>query len=385
MKNKGEAPMSLLFQPGHIGRMEVPNRVVRSATWLGLAGDHGEVTPELAQRMEALARGGVGLVITGHAYVRADGQASTRQLGIHEDDLVPGLTRLARSIRSAGACAAVQLAHAGCMADREITGRPPVAVARSSAAETAHIMTETELRTLAADFGRAAARAREAGFDAVQLHAAHGYLLSQTLSPAFNTRSDDWGGDVKGRARLLLEVVREVRDWVGNTFPVLVKMNGQDFREGGLTLEDAARAAQLLQAAGVSAVEVSGGAGAPAHLGAIRRRIAKPEDEAYFREEARTFKQRLTIPVITVGGIRSFQVAEGLLEAGYADFVALSRPLIREPDLVANWAERSRAACVSCGLCFRPARQGRGASCVMAEREREKARKPGDDQGPRDE
>ena len=203
------------FDPFGIKSLALPNRFVRSATWEGLATDTGDVTPELCARMAELARGGVGLIISGHAYVRRDGQAGFRQLGACDPAQKSGLAALARAVRNAGGRMALQLAHAGMQAGVTRTGLPAVGPSDLSAEglPSCRALTAGGVADLVESFARAALLAKNAGFDAVQIHAAHGYLLNQFLSPVTNQRTDAYGGSTENRARLLVEVARAVRGW----------------------------------------------------------------------------------------------------------------------------------------------------------------------------
>jgi 2,4-dienoyl-CoA reductase-like NADH-dependent reductase (Old Yellow Enzyme family) len=373
--NFGKDPaMSNLFESDSINTMSLANRFVRSATWEGLATVDGEVTPELVEVIGALARGGVGLIISGHAYVRPEGQAGPRQLGVYKDELVPGLRRMATVARENGAKMVLQLAHAGCFAAEPLTGTTPLAV--SAAVESTGIpgreLSATDIRDIVAAFADAARRAKAAGFDGVQIHVAHGYLLSQFLSPLFNRRTDAYGGDIRRRSRAPVEVVEAVRAVAGRDTPLLVKMNCRDGAEGGLELDDAIQAAVLLQEAGADAIEISSGLPRFSKFTAARPGIDSEEKEAYHQAEARVFKQRLKAPLILVGGIRSFAVAERLVKGGVCDFISMSRPFIREPGLVNRWksGDRQPAACTSDNLCFGPIRKGGGFYCVTADQEK---------------
>lgn len=362
--------MSKLFQNTILNGMPLANRFVRSATWEGMASETGAVTPRLIDTMVALARGGVGLIVSGHTYVHPAGQAGPWQLGACSDELVAGLAGMATAVHDNGGRIALQLAHAGCFASGKLTGRTPFAVsnieglAKSPRTE----LTAGDIEEIITAFGAAAARAKTAGFDAVQVHSAHGYLLSQFLSPAFNRRRDDFAGRLENRARPLLAVIKTVRDAVGPDFPVLVKMNCADFIDNGLSTEEAAQIAKMLEEAGVDAIEVSGGVVTGGKLSPSRMGIHRPEKEAYFQEEARAFKKKVTIPLILVGGNRSLEVAERLVNEGTADYIAMSRPLIREPDLIRRWqsGDRRPAACLSDNQCFAPGMAGEGIYCVTA-------------------
>lgn len=368
--------MRNLFEPAHIGTLSLANRFVRSATWEGLATVDGAVTPELVAAIGALARGGVGLIISSHAYVQPDGQAGPRQLGAYKDELVPGLRRMATAARENGAKMVLQLAHAGCFAAEPLTGTTPLTV--SAAVESADIpgreVSATGIRDLVRAFADAARRATAAGFDGVQIHCAHGYLLSQFLSPRFNRRTDAYGGDIRHRARAPVEVIEAVRHVVGRDTVLLVKMNCRDGAEGGLELDDAILAAVLMQAAGADAIEISSGLPRFSKFTAARPGIDSEEKEAYHQEEARAFKQRLQAPLILVGGIRSFAVAERLVNGGVCDFISMSRPFIREPGLVNRWksGDRKPAVCTSDNLCYGPIRKGEGFYCVSADKQKSK-------------
>jgi 2,4-dienoyl-CoA reductase-like NADH-dependent reductase (Old Yellow Enzyme family) len=236
-------------------------------------------------------------------------------------------------------------------------------------------MTVDDIQEIVVAFGQSASRAREAGFDGVQIHSAHGYLLSQFLSPAFNKRVDDYGGPVENRAKLLLEVLRRLRDDAGSDFPVLVKINSQDFLDGGLTLEDSLKVGAMLQEGGIDAIELSGGTLVSGKLSPSRMGIKSEEKEAYFRDSAKAFKEVLKVPIIMVGGNRSFQLAESLVTQGYTDYVSMSRPFIREPYLIKRWAsgDLRKAACISDNQCFGPGMAGEGIYCVAEKKLREKS------------
>ncbi|MBI5588870.1 MAG: NADH:flavin oxidoreductase [Deltaproteobacteria bacterium] len=368
--------MSRLFESSEINGMKLANRFVRSATWEGMASPEGAVTPRLIDTMTTLAKGGVGLIISGHTYIRQEGQASPWQLGVYKDGLIPGLCELTAAVHEAGGKIVMQLAHAGHFAPEKLTGQPPVVasdyegLSRTPRKE----LTAQDIHDLVAAFADAARRAKSAGFDGVQIHAAHGYLLSQFLSPIFNRRADSYGGSIENRARIHVEVVDAIRKAVGKDFPVLIKMNCLDFAENGLSLEDSLIAGKLLAHAGLDAIELSGGLLTGGKLSPSRPGINSADKEAYFREELRAFKKQIAIPLILVGGNRSIEVSEQLVAEGVADYIAMSRPFIREPDLISRWksGDRRRATCKSDNLCFAPGLEGRGIYCVTAEREKTK-------------
>jgi len=341
-----------------------------------MAADDGAVTPQLTETMKNLADGGVGMIISSHAYVSPEGQASPWQLGIYKDELVEGLGKMTAAVHAAGGKIVAQLAHAGQAAAASLSGRTPMVVSDFAGLMKSprQEITAPDIRHIITDFADAARRAKASGFDGVQLHAAHGYLLNQFLSPAFNRRQDEYGGSVANRARIVLDVLRAVRETVGRDFPILVKMNSQDFIENGLTLPDSVQVAELLAAVGIDAVELSGGMVGSAKLMPSRTGINSEETEAYFREEARAFKKRISVPLILVGGLRSLEVAETLMEEGVADYISMCRPFIREPGLINRWkaGDRRKSTCLSDNQCFNPGREGKGVYCIVEEREQAK-------------
>ena len=344
-----------VFDETTINGLGLRNRLVRSATWEGLGSPNGEVTDALVDVYRRLAAGGVGLIITGYTAVRADGRQAPTQLLADDDRLIPGLARIADAVHDGGGKVVAQIVHCGGQATREATGRHPVAPTDA-------------VNTLIATFAVAARRFKDAGYDGVQLHGAHGYLLAQFLSPVRNRRRDRWGGDVERRSRFTREVFTAVRAVVGPDWPVMIKLNANDFLEGSTTEDDAAFLAAALAEAGIDAIEVSGGTGGSGKLGAARTGIASSSDEAYFLPQAEAIRAAAPgVPLMLVGGVRSLDVMERILAAGTADYFSLSRPLIREPELPRRWAsgDRRRAACVSCGGCFGPARKGEGIRCVQ--------------------
>lgn len=371
-----KSSMNILFLGSTINSMTLRNRFVRSATWEGMATDDGSVTPRLIKTMEALSQGGVGMIISSHAYVSPEGQAGPWQLGIYKDELIDSLENMTTTVHAAGGKIVAQLAHAGQLAAKQLTGLIPLVVSDVSELSTdaRKEITRQDVAEIVVAYGQAARRAKLAGFDGVQIHAAHGYLLNQFLSPAFNRRRDEYGGSMENRARILLEVIQAVRHEVGPDYPILIKMNSRDFIENGLTLEDSRQTAMMLADAGIDAIELSGGVLGSKTLPPSRVGINTEEKEAYFKEEARSFKDKISIPLILVGGLRSLNVAEHLVADGVADYISMCRPFIREPALINRWkdGDRRRATCLSDNQCFTPGREGKGVYCVVEEREKAK-------------
>jgi len=355
--------MSILFAPDRVGTVTVPNRFVRSATHDYMADDEGFVTDANVELLARLAEGEVGLIISGHANVQRVGKASPRQMGVFDDRFVQGLARLPEAVHRFPSKLFLQIAHAGRQTKERDCGGVPVSPSPVFDPVTKVMPRELageEVRALIADFIAAAVRARRAGFDGVQLHAAHGYLLSSFLSPHTNRRSDEWGGPLENRARALLEVLRGVKAACGRDFPVMVKLNSTDFLDDGLSLDDAVRVAMMLEADGIDAIEVSGGM-AEANRGSVWPGRRGEDEEGYFVENAARIKSAVSVPVSGLGGIRTLAVAERIVREGLVDLVSLSRPLIRDPCLVKHFREGSvvKSACISCNTCFNP----RGIRC----------------------
>ena len=361
-----------LFSPVAIGSLELKNRLVRSATAEQMATEPvGRALPSLADLYRALARGGVGLIITGHAYVSPEGKAHPEMLSAHCDQMLPGLETLADAAHAGGGRIAMQINHGGRQCDETCTPMTmaPSAVPTSSGS-TPREMTPAEIVATVDAFAQAALRAKAAGFDAVQLHAAHGYLIGQFLSPLSNRRTDDWGGDFGRRLHFLAAVCEAVRGQVGPHYPVFLKLGMTDNLEqapDGLTPDDGAQIVARLADLGLDAVEVSGGYSGGTDFN-TRLAVGSKAPEAYFRSLARRAKAVTSLPVILVGGLRSRTVMDEVLAAGDADLLSLCRPLIREPDLPNRLqsGEATKAACISGGRCWAKG-QGQGISCKCGE------------------
>jgi 2,4-dienoyl-CoA reductase-like NADH-dependent reductase (Old Yellow Enzyme family) len=362
--------------------MALANRFVRSTTWEGLANQEGSVTPKLTEMMAELARGEVGLIISGYTFVSPEGQSSPGQLAIHDDRFVAGLREMVQAVHEAGGKIALQIVHAGRFADFALTGLKPIgpSTVAKDGQTTCRAMNKKDIANIVPAFTQAAVRAKQAGFDAIQLHAAHGFLFSQFLSPALNQRTDEYGGTLENRARFLLEVVRSIRKATGPDYPLLIKLNSEDFLEGGLTRDEAVQVAAMLEAASVDAIELSGGTVASPEKFMPPRpgKLKIPQDEVFYREAAKLYQAKVGIPLMLVGGIRSYETANDLIRRGVADYISLGRPLICEPGLVKRWhnGDRRESECGSCNSCFAPASDGRGVYCVAMEKKRGKA---GDD------
>lgn len=364
--------MTMLFEPINIKNMVLRNRFVRSAT-----GDNGAdangVTEKQMELFRGLAKGGAGLIITGMTGVSASGRMRASQGSLASDRYIPGFRRLTDEVHRYGSKIAVQLAHAGRERAMRLAEEDEPALAPSFVSDDPHFkssryraMTEDEIVEVIGAFGDAAQRAKEAGFDGVQVHGAHAYLLAEFLSPYTNRRSDRWGGSLENRLRLYLEVLGAIRKKVGEEYPVLLKLGVEDGFPGGLRFQEGERAALLLAEAGFDGLEISQGLrGKAFEETEFRTDIDRPEREAYFRHWCREIKSHVSVPVMMVGGLRSFALMDQVVGQGEADFISLCRPFIREPDIVNRWesGDRRPAACISCNDCFAALRRGEPIYC----------------------
>ncbi|MEE8319008.1 MAG: NADH:flavin oxidoreductase [Dehalococcoidales bacterium] len=356
--------MSKLYEPFTIGSLKLKNRFVRSATWDGTADETGAVTEASVELYRNLGEGGIGLIISGYAFVSSHGQANPGQYGIHSNEMIPGLKRMVGAARQDGTKIALQIVHSGIKSRFfKALGIPSLAMSLIPEGEQPHReMTEEDIEGIIDDFAAAAVLGREAGFDAIQIHGAHGYLLSQTESSRLNQRTDRWGGSPQNRRRFHLEVIRRIRKAIGNDFPLTSKFGLMDDKGGGLTLEEGIETARQMAAAGVESIEVSAGDG-----DAIPVARADDPERTPFRERTARLKSEVSVPVMLVSGIRTLATAQDIIESGDADMVSMCRPFIREPGLVARWHgdEQTPATCISCSLCLSHALRGEPLKCYQ--------------------
>ena len=378
-----------LFDATRIKSLELKNRIVRSATHEGMSDENGFPQPALLKLYERLARGGAGLIVTGYARVSRDGNSNLLGMqAIDRDDHIPAYRELVERVHACGARIAMQIAHCGRQTTRQAAGaRPmaPSAVKDHALLITPRPMTGPDIERIIDAFAQAARRVKAAGFDAVQLHAAHGYLLNQFLSPYTNRRTDQWGGSIENRMRIIREIYQRCRDLVGEDYPILIKINAYDTRKKGLRLEESVIMARMMSDMGFDGIEVSCGifednfstirGDAPLdvivddwdiyqrknafyrwtmkHLGS---RIIKPLpfSEAYNREAAKTIKAAVAVPVFLVGGLNNPPTMALAIEQGHADYISLSRALIADSGfpnkIAAGSTEPSR--CIHCNLCM---------------------------------
>ena len=366
---------SKLFTPIKIGKLELKNRFMRSATWDAMADDSGLVTDRSIALYHELNTGGIGLIVTAFAFVSfPSGQAGVGQYGIYSDKMIPGWKQIIREAHEYGSKIAMQIVHAG-INSGSLSQKGIDLWAVSALPEVArkhHEMTDVEIEGIITDFVAAGVRVREAGFDAVQLHGAHGYLLSQFASPLFNHRNDRWGGSPENRRRFHLEIISRLRKALGPDYPILIKFGVQDDKEGGMPLSEGLETCRQMVKAGLNSIEVSAGVGnaiARLHEGEISKPV--------FRERAAAVKKTVNIPVAVVNGIRSLETAEDIINNGDADIISMSRPFIREPHLLLRWQkdDTSHAKCISCGKCMPIAIKQESLECAQERRLREEAAK----------
>jgi 2,4-dienoyl-CoA reductase-like NADH-dependent reductase (Old Yellow Enzyme family) len=382
-----------LFSPARLGALALRNRVLRTACFEGMS-PGGAPGDALVEHHRRIAAGGTAMTTVAYCSVAREGRTFDTQILMEERNAAP-LARLTAAVHAEGAAAAVQLGHSGDFASRAATGFRPQGPSRRFnlyGLATARAMDEADLARTAADFGRAAALAVRAGFDAIELHAGHGYLLSQFLSPHTNRRADRYGGSLANRARFPLEVLAAVRSAVGPAVPILVKTNLDDAVRGGLGLEEAIGAARAFADGGADALVLSGGfvsarsclymlrGGVPtremarAQPGALRRIglglfgrlfVARyPFAELFFLEKALRVRDAVRSPLVLVGGVASRAGMERAIEAGF-DFVAVGRALIRDPDFTAKIRSGALDAsdCDHCNRCVAEM-AGAGVRCV---------------------
>jgi 2,4-dienoyl-CoA reductase-like NADH-dependent reductase (Old Yellow Enzyme family) len=357
--------MSKLYTHGRIGTLELPNRMIRSATAERMADEDGTPRIELLELYQELARGGVGLIITGHMYIHASGKCHSEMTAIDSDERIPALTHITEAVHAAGGRIAVQINHGGLNCSEETVAEAiaPSDINAEFASRSARAMTSNEIEEIIEAYAKAASRVKEAGFDAVQIHGAHGYLVGQFLSPLTNQRNDRWGGSHGKRMRFLRDVCSTVRSMVGADFPVFIKLGMVDGVEGGLTLEDGLQVVAQLEDMGLDAVEVSGGMGGPLVTNTLKG-IKVGVNEGYFVEWAKAARKVTNLPISVVGGFRSRSLMEGMVDGGAVDFISLCRPLISEPDLPERFrlGLQERSICISANLCY-PKQAYEGIAC----------------------
>ena len=339
----------LLFSPLTIKGLVLKIRIVMPPMCTSMATIGGAVTDRLIGYYRARAEGGVGLIDVEFTYIHPAGKVFEHMLGIYDDRLVPGLRRLTQAIHQQGSKIIIQIAHAGRRTHSDVTGCLPVApspIPRLNG-ETPRELSLPEIEEMIHAFLQAARRAKEAGFDGVMIHMAHGYLIHQFLSPLSNKRMDRYGGDLGGRSTFALEILKGIRQEVGNDYPITCRLCGDEFLKGGIDLKEAIQFSRLLQANGITGIEASAGTHQTPHILSPPRYFSM----GFLSHLSEGIKREVGIPVGTVGRIHDPRLAETLLQQGKADFIAVGRALIADPEWP-NKAYQGRiddiCPCISC-------------------------------------
>lgn len=356
-----------------IRNLKLNNRIIRSALWMNMADQEGHITPKLYKVYEELAKGGLGMIITGYTMVDPNDRPNPGMMGIYNDSFIEEHKKLVDIAHSNDTPIALQVAYGGSQTNhpdyQDATLFGPSAVENRVTKIIPKEMTKEDIKHVVKMFTNAAIRAQKAGYDAIELHGAHGYLLSQFLSPFCNRRSDEYGGNIENRSRIYVEMIQSIRRVVGEDFTIMVKMNHDDYMDEGegLTVPEAIEVAKILEQAGVDLLEISGvnetsGKG----IGPARTGIHKPELQSYYLEPTRQIAKAVNIPVILMGGNRNFNRLQSILEETAIQYFSIARPLLCEPGLVKKWKENPdyKPRCVSCNGCYRKGEVG----CVIRER-----------------
>jgi len=387
MPDIAEKKQLKVLAPGKLAGLELRNRIIRSGCFEGMC-PGGSPSDALLEHHRDVAAGGTAMTTVAYCSVSFDGRAFGHEIWMREE-IVPGLRKLTDAVHLEGAAVNI-----GFFSDKNVIGRRPIGASRKFCTfrySFAHEMTEEEITRVTEDFGKAAALAFKAGFDAVEIHAGHGYLLSQFLSPYTNQRQDSYGGSLENRMRFPASVIKHVRETVGPDFPILIKMNLSDGFKGGLELDEAVEIAKRYEAEGASALVLSGGFTAKTPFYMMRGRIplkewlqgprsivektglrlfsgfflqTYPFEEMFFLEESLKVRDAVSIPLVLIGGICSIDNMEKAMQEGF-EFVELGRALIRDPDLVRRMERGDWVAsnCDHCNRCVAEMENG-GVWCV---------------------
>ena len=355
--------MSKIFTSFKIKNVELKNRLIRSATTSYWSNEEGVIRKPILQYYADLAKGGLGFIIKGHSYVLESGKAHTGQSGLTYEKHLPKMKELTKIVHSQNVPIIAQINHAG------MVGKVDRITASQYKTENweAREASIDDIQQIIEGFANAADFAIQAGFDGVQIHGAHGYLVSQFLSDRVNKREDKYGGSLEKRAKLLFEIFDAIKRKIGNAPIISIKMNCDDFLEGGITLEESKKIAKMLSNLGFDAIEISSCmwdtvkrkkeeiGWKPSFIPESRTAIGTINEPAYHLPYAKEIKKVIDSPLILVGGINSINLVEEILNNGDADFVSFSRPLIREPDLPNKWLKgigSETCKCISCNACL---------------------------------
>lgn len=330
--------MKTIFDVVELDNIRLKNRLIRSATWEGLGNKDGSPPQEQLEIYEKLAAGGVGGIITGYTSVSSIDNYFEGMMRLSKDSVIPSFKELSKRVKKYQCAILSQLALG------EFTKKDNSGINRSVSIDD---LTVEDIEEIVVLFAQAARRAQEAGFDGVQIHAAHGFFLSRFISPEYNHRTGNYGGTVKKRARILIDILNAIKKTT-NGMHVSMKINCSDFLPNGLTLDESSLICEECAANGLNSLEISGN-------GTSRIGIRSQVNEAYFFDFAYTLKKNVDIPIILVGGHRSIENMNHILTTSAIECLSLSRPLIREPQLPNRWknCDKSPSKCISCNACYR--------------------------------
>lgn len=359
--------MRNLFQQQKINKLKIKNRFVRSATWENMTTSDGHMTDNLYKIYEELAQGEIGLIITGYANILKEEQPNPGMMGIYNDSFIDEYLKLTNLVHKHDSNIIMQLAYGGTKTTYNTSDRiiyAPSEIPEKTTNTVGKPMTKSDIDYVVNAFADASLRCKNAGFDGIEIHGAHTYLINQFLSPYYNNRCDEYGGSLENRMRFLLEIYYKIREKVGNDYPVLVKLTASDFFDGGLTFDDTRKICKKLESIGVDAIEVSGNI-----HGKAKSMVGQTFDgytineEGYFLEYAKIISDEVNIPIITVGGLANINNIEKMLNETNISFFALSRPLLTEPQLIKRWKDnnRNQVKCIRCSQC----RTSEGNYCTV--------------------
>jgi 2,4-dienoyl-CoA reductase-like NADH-dependent reductase (Old Yellow Enzyme family) len=359
--------LSTLFTETRIGKMRLKNRFIRSATWENLATEDGHMTDKLYAIYEELAKGEVGLIVTGYANIVEEEKPNAGMMGMYNDSFIDEYKKLTELVHRNNTKIVMQLAYGGTKTTHNVGKRviyAPSEVCERGTQTLGKAMTKDEIDYIIKAFAQASRRAQQSGFDGVEIHAAHSYLINQFLSPYYNQRQDEYGGSLDNRIRLLVEIYAEIRKLVGSEYPILVKLTASEFFDGGLTFDETRIICKKLAAIGVDAIIISGNI-----HGKASTMIGESFDgyniqqQGYFHEYGQVISAEVNVPIITVGGLSDISAIEEIANTTNIQCFALSRPLLAEPHLIKRWKEGNRAPvdCERCSKC----RTRRGNFCVV--------------------
>jgi 2,4-dienoyl-CoA reductase-like NADH-dependent reductase (Old Yellow Enzyme family) len=372
-----------VFEPFQLAGITFPNRIIRSATYEGMSDENGKPTEQLLKKYTALAKGGVGGIITGYIGVNEQGGSGLNMAFLNSKENIKAYQKLTEKMHELGTPIIAQLNHCGGQTKEELTGMPVVAPSKISDYK-AKEMTKAQILEVIEAFVQAITDAKIAGFDGVQLHLAHGYLLSEFVSPRMNRRTDEWGGNTENRFRIVKTIFERARKEVGN-YPIIVKINGHETLKNGMSIDESVKIAKLLEQAGCDGIEVSNGtvkAGLATMRGSVpwemivaqndklnkmprfvksiigtvaEKTFPQPQPKSLYNLDAAiSIKNAVNIPVIVVGGITNINEIESIINQNKGDLVSMSRPFILEADLVNKFktGRQTHTKCIQCNFCI---------------------------------